>query len=62
MDISRVYGIASDWFCRTRVDLHVAPSNGLENRSRIERRLFERSIAMNGGDAQQFDARIVRTE
>lgn len=62
MNVGGMYSVTNDGLSCARVDSHVAPSNCLQNRSRVERRLLERSIAVDGSDTQEFDARIVGTE
>ena len=60
VNIGGMDGIANNGLRRAWIDLHIAPSDGFEYCSSIERRLIERSISVYGADAQKFHARILR--
>jgi hypothetical protein len=57
--ICSMYGVANDWFCSSRINLHIAPSDRFKYRSGVERGLVEGSVTVDCGDAEEFDARIM---
>lgn len=57
-----MYGIARNGFRCARVDLDVAPANGLEDRAGVVCRLVEGSIPMDSACTQQLDSGIVAAD
>jgi len=62
VNVSGMYSIAYDWLRSARVDLHVAPSDCLEDCPSVVCGLVERSIAMDGAHTKQLDFGVVRAE
>lgn len=62
MDVSGMYCIALNWLCSTRIHLDLPLSYRFQHSPRIEYSLIEGGIAVDGADAEEFDAWIVGCE
>jgi hypothetical protein len=54
--------VAYNWFRSSRMNLYIAPPNCFEYRSGIECCLIKCSVAMDGGNTQEFGTGIVGAE
>jgi len=62
MNIDGMYCVAHDWLRSTGIDLDIAFPDSLKHSSSIVYGLIERGIAVDGANAEKFNARVVSGE
>ena len=62
MNVRCMYSIALNRLRCARIDLHIAPSNGLQDGSCIECGLVKRGVAMDRGHTEKLDSRVLCAE